>query len=122
MLTEAVAQASAAQAAVAQAAVAQASAAQASAAQEGGEGVGVLEVLLALAALLALALAITLTLALTLTLTLTLEVLLALCHALRIDINRMAVKSDSRTTALHRAPDLGARVRVRVRGGFRVSS
>ena len=38
-----------------------------------------------------------------------LEVLLALCHALRIDINRMAVKSDSRTTALHRAPDLGAR-------------
>ena len=44
-----------------------------------------------------------------------LEVLLALCHALRIGINRMAVKSDSRTTALHRAPDLGARARVRVR-------
>jgi len=72
--------------------------AQAAGAQEGGEGVGVL------------------------------EVLLALCHALRIDINRMAVKSDSRTTALHRAPDLGARVRVRVgvrvrvRFGVRVSS
>ena len=80
MLTEAVAQSSVAQASVAQAAVA-----QASVAQEGGECVGVL------------------------------EVLLALCHALRIDINRMAVKSDSRTTALHRAPDLGARVRVRVR-------
>ena len=59
--------------------------AQSSVAQEGGECVGVL------------------------------EVLLALCHALRIDINRMAVKSDSRTTALHRAPDLGARVRVRAR-------
>jgi len=89
-------------------AVAQASGAQASVAQAGGESVGVL------------------------------EVLLALCHALRIDINRMAVKSDSRTTALHRAPDLGARVRirvrvrvgvgvgvrvrVRVRGGVRVSS
>ena len=38
-----------------------------------------------------------------------LEVLLALCHALRIDINRMPVKSDSRTTALHRAADLGDR-------------
>ena len=36
-----------------------------------------------------------------------LEVLLSLCHALRININQLPVKSDSRTTALHRAADLG---------------